>query len=247
MDPGPQNPHRLHSQRRHPEQGNHRLKPGHASDDWSLTDGSPLAQTATATTATDSITGSTATLTGGATWASDDYFNADVTLDGQTGYLTPPPATLPASDATPSISVWFQTTAADGVLVSLQNQALSAGATYSGSYDPVLYNGTDGKLHAEWPNGTTTPVTSTAIVGDGLWHHAVLTATSSSQSLYLDGQLQDALTGTVSLTAANPGNLTMGAGYTSGHWPAEPHYKQNGNTGYTNYLNGQIADITLTQ
>jgi Concanavalin A-like lectin/glucanases superfamily len=221
--------------------------PATPTDDWPLTDGSPLAQTTTATAATDTITGSTAALTGGAAWASDDYFNADVTLDGKTGYLTPPPATLPASDTTPSVSVWFQTTTADGVLVSLQNQALSAGATYTGSYDPVLYIGTDGKLHAEWPNGTTTPIASTAIVDDGLWHHAVLTATSGSQSLYLDGQLQGTLTGTVTLTQTNPSNLTIGVGYTGGNWPAEPHYKQNGTTGYPDYFHGQIADITLTQ
>jgi len=217
------------------------------ADDWPLTDGSPLAQTSSATTATDSITGSTATLNGGATWADNDYFSTDLTLDGQTGYVTPPPATLPASDTTPSISVWFQTTAADGVLVSLQNQALSAGSTYTGSYYPVLYIGTDGKLHAEWPNGTTTPITSTVIVNDGLWHHAVLTATTGSQSLYLDGQLQGTLSGTVNLTSANPGNLTLGAGYTGGNWPDEPHYQQNGNTGYADYFHGQIADITITQ
>ena len=221
--------------------------PATPSDDWSLTDGSPLAQTSTATTATDSITGATTALTSGAAWASDDYFNTDVTLDGQTGYLAPPPATLPAGDTTPSISVWFQTTTPDGVLASLQNQALSAGATYTGSYTPVLYIGTDGKLHGEWSNGTTTPIASTTIVDDGLWHHAVLTATGSSQSLYLDGQLQGTLSGTINLTTANPGNLTIGAGYTGGNWPAEPHYKQNGTTGYPDYFHGEIADITLSQ
>jgi hypothetical protein len=221
--------------------------PASPSDDWPLTDGSPLTQTTTATTATDTITGSTAALTGGAAWASDDYFGADVTLDGKTGYLTPPPATLLASDTTPSVSVWFQTTTADGVLISLQNQALSAGATYTGSYTPVLYIGTDSKLHAQWPNGTTTPITSTTSVDDGLWHHAVLTATSGSQSLYLDGQLQGSLTGTVNLTPTNPSNFTIGAGYTGGNWPTEPHYHQNGTTGYLDYFHGQIADITLTQ
>ena len=111
----------------------------------------------------------------------------------------------------------------------------------------MLYIGTDGKLHAEWPNGTTTPIASTAMVDDGLWHHAVLTATGSSQSLYLDGQLQGTLSGTINLTTANPGNLTIGAGYSGGNWPAEPHYKQNGTTGYPDYFRGEIAGITLTQ
>jgi hypothetical protein len=84
-------------------------------------------------------------------------------------------------------------------------------------------------------------------VDDGLWHHAVLTATSVNQTLYLDGHIQGVLNGSVGLTQANPTNLTIGAGYTGGNWPAEPHYQQNGNTGYPDYFTGQIADITLPQ
>ena len=48
-------------------------------------------------------------------------------------------------------------------------------------------------------------------------------------------------------TQANPTNLTIGAGYTGGNWPAEPHYQQNGSTGYPDYFTGQLADITLPQ
>ena len=217
------------------------------ADDWPLNDGSPLAQSASATTATDTITGATATLNSGASWSDDDYFSTVLTLDGQTGYLTPPVATLPASDSTPSISVWFQTTTADGILASVQDQAFSPGTTAASGYTPVLYVGTNGDLYAQWPDGAVSPIISSTPVDDGLWHHAVLTATSSSQSLYLDGQLQGTLTGAVSLTQTNPTNLTLGAGYTGGSWPAEPHHQQNGSTGYPDYFTGQLADITLTQ
>ncbi len=215
------------------------------TNDWALNDGSPLAQTAAATTATDSITGSTASITGGVTWGDDDYFSTDATFDGQTGYLTPPSGTIPGTDATPSISVWFKTTTADGVLVSAQSQALSAGSTTAGGYDPVMYIGSDGKLRAEWWNGGTGgPITSNSPVNDGLWHHAVLTATGNTQSLYVDGQLQATLNGAVALSTLP--NLDFGAGYLGGGWPEEPHYHQSGTTGYLDYFNGQFADITAS-
>ena len=52
---------------------------------------------------------------------------------------------------------------------------------------PALYVGTDGKLRGEHWQGTINPITSTATVNDNTWHHAVLTSTGNSQSLYLDG------------------------------------------------------------
>jgi hypothetical protein len=211
------------------------------SDDWPLTDGSDLAQTGTATTAVDTITGATAALSSsGATWDGDDFFNTDVNLIGN-GYLTPPAATVPDTDTTPSISLWFKTTTAGGVLVSLQNQAVSAGITPTGA-DPVLYIGTDGKLNADWwPVGH---LTSAGPVDDGLWHHAVLTVTGGTQTLLIDGQQQAADTGTVNLTFANPTNLTLGAGYIGGAWPDE---NNSGKTSIVEYFNGQIADVTFTQ
>jgi hypothetical protein len=216
------------------------------SHDWPLTDGSPLAQTGSASTAVDTITGNTATMTStGTAWTDDDYFSTDVSMLGNGGYLTPPASTIPASDTTPSISVWFATTTADGVLVSVQDQALSAGSTIPGEYDPVMYVGTDGKLRAEWWTGTVAPITSTTAVDDGLWHHAVLTASAGTQSLYIDGKLQATLSGTVGLS--NLPDLNFGAGYLGGSWPTEPHHEQSGSTGYLDYFNGTIADITLTQ
>ena len=216
------------------------------ANDWALTDGSPLAQTATATTATDSITGTTASLNSGVSWSDDSYFATAAAFDGQTGYITPPPGTIPATDATPSISLWFKTTTADGVLVSAQSQPLSAGSTIGGGYNPVMYIGTDGKLRAEWWNGGTGggPITSSSAVDDGLWHHAVLTATGNTQFLYLDGQLQDTLNGAVSLSTLP--NLNFAAGYLGGGWPEEPHYHQSGSTGYLDYFTGQLADITAS-
>jgi hypothetical protein len=215
------------------------------SNDWPLTDGSALAESGTATTAVDTITGNTAALSAsGTAWTGDDYFNTDVSTLGN-GYLTPPAATVPDTDTTPSISVWFKTSTAAGVLVSLQKQAVSAGTTSTGNFDPVMYIGTDGKLNADfWP---VAHLVSANPVDDGLWHHAVLTVSNGTQTLQLDGQVQGTASGSPTLTFANPTNLTFGTGYVGGVWPDEPHYQQSGNTGYLDYFTGEIADITFTQ
>jgi hypothetical protein len=37
----------------------------------------------------------------------------------------------------------------------------------------------------------------------------------------------------------------FGAGYIGGGWPDETHTEESGNTGYLDYFNGEIADITV--
>jgi hypothetical protein len=207
-------------------------------DEWPLTDGSTLAHPG-ATTATDTTGGNTAALTGSATWGADDYFSTDISLNGQPGYLSPPSTTIPSTDTTPKISIWFKTTTPDQVLVSLQQDALSTSATTTGSYDPVLYIGHDGHLCAEWWNGSTAPIESTIQVDDGLWHHAILTMYANSQTLYLDNQPSQNLPGGFTGTTTN---LDFGAGYIGGNWPDEIHQQPDNNTGYLEYFNGQIAD-----
>jgi hypothetical protein len=104
-----------------------------------------------------------------------------------------------------------------------------------------MYIGTDGKLYAEWWNGSVDPAASPGRVDDGLWHHAILTAYASSQTLYLDNQPAINYPGSITLPGPTT-NLTLGAGYIGGSWPRESHYQQNGNTGYPEYFNGEIAD-----
>lgn len=93
----------------------------------------------------------------------------------------------------------------------------------------------------------TGPLTSLKAVDDGLWHHAVLTASGGTETLYIDGTLQHSASGTPNPGFASPNNLTFGTGYIGGNWPDEPHYKQSGNTAWPDYFNGQLADVTFTQ
>ncbi|MGW4795593.1 RHS repeat domain-containing protein [Nonomuraea sp. NPDC004297] len=56
--------------------------------------------------------------------------------------------------------------------------------------------GTDGKLRSSY-QPTSTPITTTAPVNDGAWHHAVLTVADNLQTLYLDGTVVGTLTQTI--------------------------------------------------
>jgi hypothetical protein len=82
-------------------------------------------------------------------------------------------------------------------------------------------------------------------VDDGIWRHAVLSAGTSSQTLTLDDVTQQTLNGATSFQFA-PANLTFGAGYIGGNWPAVPNYQKTGSSDYRYYLNGEIAAITYS-
>jgi hypothetical protein len=213
-------------------------------NDWPLTDGNPATGGPGATTAVDTITGNTASLAGGPAWGSDSIFATDVNLNGTGQYLAPPSAALPTANSNPMISIWFKTTAVNGVLASVQNQALSAGSTIPSGYDPILYTGSDGKLYGCWWYDNVVPLTSLQRVNDGLWHHVVLMVGNGYEQLYIDGISQEKLN--VHISSVNWPNFTIGAGYLGGAWPNESHYLQSGNTGYATYFNGQIADVYYT-
>ena len=213
------------------------------TDDWPLTDGQSNCPGTAPATATDTVTGTGATLTGNYSWTCDNTFDTVLSLDGSTSYVVPPSNTVPTTDTTPSISIWFNTSTADGVLVSLQSQALSAGNTVSSGYNPVLYVGTDGKMYAEfWPDSGAIP--SLNAIDDGLWHQARITVSGGTQSFYIDGVLQGTATGTPNLSFANPNNLTIGAGYIGGGWKTEKYY---GLTATRDFFNGEIAEVTFTK
>jgi Laminin G domain len=222
---------------------------------WALNNGGANPGT-TPDTATDSVTGTQDPI-GGSTysWPADDTF-------GDVFDTTPPPgstatsndfiqpATDPVSnsDTPPTLSIWFKTTGASEALVSLSNSKLSSGeaaaTVITGGYDPVLYIGSDGKLNAEWWNGhATAGITSATPVNDGLWHHAVLSGTSTSQTLTVDNQAPITDTGDISISFDY---FEIGAGFLGGGWPDEADHEKDGDDGYLTYFDGEIADVTLT-
>jgi hypothetical protein len=222
------------------------------SNSWALKDGAANpGNTTPPATATDSITSSAAPIitahgTTTWTWAADDTFN-DV-LETSNGYIAPAAEPVPSGDTTPTLSVWFKTTAENQALISLETSPLSstaaAGTAGIGGYSPLFYIGADGKLVAKWAYGASGTIQSAHPVDDGLWHHAVLTGAGTTQTLTLDGTSQGSLTGTVDPTGAY---FYIGAGLLGGTWPDEIYYEQNGNTGYITHFNGDIADVTFKQ
>jgi hypothetical protein len=205
-------------------------------NDWPLADGN-------GSSAGETIAGKDAILNGGATWTdnSGTSFGNYITVDGSSGYLAPPAGTIPSAATQPKISVWFRTATAGGVLVGIASSPLPSGS--STSYDPLLYIGTDGHLYGEWWNGSSTsPAVSATRVDDGIWHHAVLTANASSQTLYLDNQPGISISGSTNISGQGS-NLSFGAGYIGGNWPSEPNYKQ---AAAPSYFNGDIAAITYS-
>ncbi|WP_449342079.1 polymorphic toxin-type HINT domain-containing protein [Streptomyces aurantiogriseus] len=141
------------------------------------------------------------------------------TFGSSTSRIDLPAGTLKKSrDA--AVEVWFKTiaTGVGGPLVGYQDKAWG---TTPGTGVPMLYVGTDGKLRGQFWTGAIAPITDiTKNVNDGKWHHAVLSMSGSTQSLYLDGKLSGTITGKQPLQT----NLThnqIGAAHatTPASWP----------------------------
>ncbi|NGY63642.1 hypothetical protein G7043_32460 [Lentzea sp. NEAU-D13] len=83
-----------------------------------------------------------------------------------------------------SIELWFKGTSA-GPLFAYHDKAVDQSP---GAGVPVLYVGSDGKLRGQFWNGVIDPITSSAAVNDGNWHHVVLSGSLATQTMYLDGK-----------------------------------------------------------
>ncbi|MEU0937028.1 LamG-like jellyroll fold domain-containing protein [Embleya sp. NPDC005971] len=134
-----------------------------------------------------------------------------------------------------SVEMWFKTTGA-GVLFSQQARALDDPAGVGGEFNPALYIDANGKLRGRFltRGATPEPITSAGIVTDDQWHHVVLSAAGTAQTLYLDGQVAGTLSGEVYHPAGN--NTLVGAGFAQGV-PQSP--------GAIGYFNGSIDDVAL--
>ncbi|WP_440101736.1 LamG-like jellyroll fold domain-containing protein [Streptosporangium sp. H16] len=112
-----------------------------------------------------------------------------------------------------SVELWFKTTA-NGMLFSGALEELSLA-------NLAIYVGEDGKLRARsqsFSGDNAAPITSTGVVNNGQWHHAVLSVAGNTDRLYLDGQLVGSLVG-----QGGPrwrGQARIGMGSLSWHWPS---------------------------
>ncbi len=159
--------------------------------------------------------------------------NSAYSFDGATQYIsTATPSNSPGPQNF-SISVWFKTSTAGGLLVGY-------GATQTGAssmYDRHIYMSNSGQLYfGLYPSAVKT-INTTATYADGSWHHAVATvSTTTGSSLYVDGALQ-----------AVDATMTTSQNYgTTGYW----RVAYNSISGWTNqpsnfYFTGSLDDIAV--
>ncbi|RAJ32831.1 RHS repeat-associated protein [Kitasatospora sp. SolWspMP-SS2h] len=116
-----------------------------------------------------------------------------------------------------AVELWFATDK-PGVLIGDQERALDDPAGVGGSYTPLLYIGTDNKLHGRF-GGPAATMASSGTVTDNTWHHAVLSAAGTTQTPYLDSTPVATATGAVNHQANT--HTYLGAGFAKGA-PAAP-------------------------
>ncbi len=193
-------------------------------------------------TAANTVHGGTATYTNTTLGAPAPFNVTDATaanFDGSSSYVTLP-SNFASTNGNQTLSLWFRTTTTNGVIFSYQQAAISAGST-TFNYTPALYVGSDGKLCAGWWSSSGLgPIASPAAVTDGKWHHVVMAAASSTQTVYLDSSAIGTRAAPVGV--AGQANAYLGTGYIAGAWPDQPH---TGSTATPMYFSGTIADVAL--
>ncbi|MFF4897173.1 LamG-like jellyroll fold domain-containing protein [Streptomyces sp. NPDC001068] len=167
--------------------------------------------------------------------AKDSTANTAASFDGTDSYVSVP-ADLLHTDTKRSVGIWFKTSTA-GVLIGDQSTAIDGATAAAGTWTPVLYVGSDGKLHGHWwsvSGSGSADFGSTGTVTDNAWHYAVLSCDVDSQALFLDGTKQDTFSGT---PADQSNTLTyIGAGFAKS-WLDSP--------GDVSYFKGSIAEVAF--
>ncbi|WP_258953416.1 LamG-like jellyroll fold domain-containing protein [Lentzea californiensis] len=132
-----------------------------------------------------------------------------------------------------TISAWFKTTSAGGVLIG--NSIGAFGAANPQNVLPVVYIGKDGRLHDSLGTVSPHPVT------DGKWHHVDLTLDGydgTSAELRLDGEWIGERDNAFTLGTTT--NVFIGGGLAKQAWPSAP-------TGTWSYFKGQIAHFSVAE
>jgi RHS repeat-associated protein len=141
-------------------------------------------------------------------------------FDGESQLVLPEKAIARLNDQL-SVELWFKTTTS-GILAYANDYEPIVSGTPHGT--PLLYVGTDGKLRGQFrivgSGGTPviSPITSPSTVTNGQWHHAVLSGSGNSQTLYLDGVALGTRIGAIDHNWFS--SATVGSGLTSAAWPA---------------------------
>lgn len=178
------------------------------------------------------------TVQNGASLTTDRYgaANSAYSFNGSNQYISTTTAIGTPAPQNFSISVWFNTSSAGGMLVGYSASKTGAAS----QYDRHIYMDNSGHVYFgiyTTSSGTANTINSTSTYADGNWHHAVATcSTTSGSSLYIDGELQ-----------ASSSTMTTAETYTgNGYW----RVGYNTLSGWANapsdlYFTGSLDDIAI--
>ncbi|MEU1425073.1 LamG-like jellyroll fold domain-containing protein [Kitasatospora sp. NPDC005751] len=155
-------------------------------------------------------------------------------FDGSAGSSVEIPQDVLHAKTDLAVELWF-TTDRPGVLLGDQSRAIDDSAGPGGTWTPILYVGDDGKLRGRF-HGSTTSTPSENAVNDSAWHHVVLSAQGSNQTLYLDGKAVGTQSGTVDHQQNT--HTYLGAGFAA-MWPASP--------GDVSHFTGSMDEVAVYQ
>ncbi|WP_157849764.1 LamG-like jellyroll fold domain-containing protein [Streptomyces novaecaesareae] len=134
-----------------------------------------------------------------------------------------------------AVELWFNTTT-PGVLIGDQSRTIDDPNGVGGTWTPVMYIGSDGKLRNRFYGTADTTIASPNAVTDGTWHHAVFSVQGTVQTIYLDGRIVGVQNGTVDYQQNS--HTYIGAG-TARFWPASP--------GDISHFTGSIDEVAIYQ
>lgn len=183
------------------------------------------------------------------------------TFNGSSSYVQLPDAQIQGSSFL-SVALWFKTstTGTPQMLFATGKDPLNAPNPVSGAM-PVMYVGSDGRLFAHFWDGTADGASGSEIafmhsgcdmiavdrvtcsgphvVNDGKWHQAVLTASGTSQALYVDGIRTGTTTGHAVLNVDPYDFVGTGVFGSNVAWP------QGLSNNTWSHFNGQISDVAI--
>jgi RHS repeat-associated protein len=160
-------------------------------------------------------------------------------FNGFSSYLDLPKGALKKSRDS-AVEVWFKatSTSSGGPLIGYQDKAVGTASTIG---VPVLYAGTDGRLHGQFWNGAIAPMVAAGKpVNDNKWHHAVLSSMGATQTLYLDGVQAATTSNSATVDTSKLTVNQVGAAYatTPASWTGWGTTSQQ-------FFNGTIDDVAV--
>ena len=195
--------------------------------------------------------------------ATPGVFDATVSFDGSTSYLTIPSQEVenyPASgvyttDFSSSFATWFKTST-EGVILGQTGGGTAPNGFPNGGWIPALYVDNAGILRGSFFNlvnadqsysvfgsginySGVPQITTTRAYNDNQWHYAALTYGGGTESMYVDGKMVGTQYAALQSGYYSSYDYFVGTAF-SYDWPG---VNQNS---YWNYLNGSLEEVEFS-